>query len=198
MKEILEKLGLIEKEVDKTKPFVEIKKAILTIYAPHAKKPVLWHGDLNQTGMLLFSVEKKATNHNLCIGSGKDQEIIASFKEEKNALDMYQRVAVSLSGFKGSGSSDESEESGGFFKSFIIFLAFFAILYWVMTAFFVDDKPQYTMSKKDIRETLRIYEQTMSDDEQKSNGIKTPKDNAKLSKEEIEDGVALPLDQLLK
>ena len=190
-----------EEPLDKSKPFVSLKKNLLTIYSPHAKKPALWHANLDQLEQLLFLIEKKGAAYNLCFGKGDDQEVIASFTKKAEATEIYEQVAFVLKGYKASSASSDSndeEEEGGLFKGFIIFLAFFVILYIGMNMFFSEETPNYSISDRDVTETLKLYEKTFKNKSNVAPAEEEKPSEPAIDDNQIEDGVIIPLDQLIQ
>lgn len=133
----------------------------LVVSLPKAETPVVWRVDFHDIKSALFSIEKKAKAYQLVMqDKGKSKkEVIATFSQEEEAKHAYSLVSRALLGKKIS-----QESNGSLFQTFIIFVVFFILLYWVMDSLFFgesvtqEDRQNVTVTQtqqnKDVTPTV--------------------------------------------
>lgn len=146
---------------------MDIKKAndALIISRNDGENPVLWRCDLSAAQMATFSLKKLKTKTNLVMQpeTGKAVTVI-DFKDHSDALNAFQKITDVLVMDEEPAviapsiveKKEDTDSKLSWFQSFVIFAAFFVILYIAYGTFFSSDRdainfvPQTQIQTSDV------------------------------------------------
>lgn len=175
------------------KPTARVVGRDLVVSLPNAIKPCVWKTDLEEIKSALFEVDLENAAYQLVMKDGQGKkEVINTYEEKEDAVDALNIISKALlysNSKRVNEAYDNEDKPLGFFKSFIIFLAFFFIIMFIAGLFVPDSKGGDVVTSTSSQEV-----QLEKIEENTPEKTKQQKDNSMKDKPE---GVPLSADDLL-